>query len=608
MSKRSRSPRQSREPLALVGYGLIWALVLAVPLVVSPTALDSFRLPKLLLAEWLGLASLASFALAAALGRGEAEEGGLPPWRRRVLMAAVPLALVATLGLATTEHPEHVRQALADLWIGVACLVGWSLALSSKRLGWLLGGLGVSGSLLALLGILQYHDLYRPFGFARGEEAGRLGVSSLAGNTGDLAAFLVLPVLVAQWRLAAPAVDRRGRLLWGAVLALCLYGLAVTQTLTGLVAVLVGSVVLWAARLRPRQAVAAGAGALLAVVLIVLAVAPLRERVARSADFLAEGKIDALVSGRLDGWRAALWMVGESPVLGVGHGAYRAEFARAKLALLDEGVELYPGHVDPFFANAHNELLEAGAEWGILGWVALGWALWLLGRAVARGAARRSREDRGFALGALAAVAVLALGQFPFRFALAAYPILLLGAWLFRVAAEDAPEPGAPWQAGGPRRLLAWAVTLALALALVGQTVRSKDRIGASKRLRVVDVVTAQAVSATGEIPRQILGGNLRLLRQARTLDPADVTVPASLAAQHLLAGSPRRAVAVYEEAIALEPRPELYLNLGRALLTIGERERAVEAFSDAVRLAPRLRSQVPSTVRRELPKVAKNR
>lgn len=590
----------------LVGYGLIWVSVLAVPLVVSPTAFDSFRLPKLLLAEWLGLASLASLALAGALGRREAEKGGLPPWRRPAVMATVPLVLVATLGLATTDHPEHVRRALADLWIGAACLVGWSLALSSKRLGRLLGGLGLSGSLLAVLGILQFHDLYRPFAFARGEEAGRLGVSSLAGNTGDLAAFLVLPVLVAQWRLAAPSGGRRGRLLWGTVLVVCLYGLAVTQTLTALAAVFAGSVVLWAVRLRPRQAAAAGGGALVAVVLVVLAVAPLRERVARSADFLGEGRIDALVSGRFDGWRAALWMVGESPVLGVGHGAYRAEFSRAKLALLDEGAELYTGHLDPFFANAHNELLEAGAEWGIVGWVALGWALWLLGRALARGAARRSREDRGFALGALVAVAVLALGQFPLRFALAAYPILLLGAWLFRVGAEEDPAPASAsaWDGPGLRRVLASALTVALALALVGQTVRSKDRIDANKRLRVVDVVTAQAVSAAGAsggIPRQILGGNLRLLRQARALDPANVTVPASLADQHLLAGAPRRAVAVYEEAIALEPRPELYLNMGRALLAIGERERAVEAFSNAVRLAPRLRRRVPSTVRREL-------
>lgn len=601
MSKRSRTPRRPREPFTTVGYLLIWVAVLVMPAVVSPTTVDAFRLPKLLFAEWLGLASLAAFALSAAFTGAGPGEPSPPPWRRRAVLAVAPLVLVATLGLATTGHPEHVRQALADLWIGAACLVGWSLALSSDRLSRLLGGLGVSGSLLALLGILQFHDLYRPFAFARGEEAGRLGVSSLAGNTGDLAAFLVLPVLVAQWRLAAPSAGRRSRLVWGVVLAVCLYGLAVTQTLTALAAVLAGSVVLWGARLRPRRAAVAGGGAVVALIVVVLVVAPLRGRVVRAIDFLQEGRIDALVSGRFDGWQAALWMVGESPVLGVGHGAYRAEFARAKLDLLDRGAKLYPRHLDPFFANAHNELLEVGAEWGIVGWLALGWALWLLGRAVARGAVQRSREDRGFALGALVAVLVLAVGQFPFRFALAAYPILLLGAWLFRVGAEESPEPGPEWASPGRRRLLALVVTAVLVLVLVGQTVRSKDRIDSSKRVRVVEVVTARAVSSSGEMPRQILGGNLRLLREARTLNPADVKVPAALATQHLLAGSPRRAVDVYEEAIALEARPELYLNLGRALLAVGERERAVEAFTDAVRLAPRLRNQVPSTVRRDV-------
>ena len=40
---------------------------------------------------------------------------------------------------------------------------------------------------LALLAVLQFPDFYRPFSFAGGEEAKRLGISSLAGNTGVLA-------------------------------------------------------------------------------------------------------------------------------------------------------------------------------------------------------------------------------------------------------------------------------------------------------------------------------------------------------------------------------------------------------------------------------------
>lgn len=609
----SRSRPSSRLPDSLTGLGrlLVWSLVLLVPVVILPSASDAFRLPKLMLAEWLGLASLLAFALGAALRPSRGVGGAGPMFRSRVLTAIAPMVLVATLGWVATDHPEHVRQALADLWIGAACLVGWSLALPSGRLERILAGLGVPGVLLAALGILQFHGIFEPFSFTRGEEAHRLGVSSLAGNTGDLAAFLLFPVLVAQWRLAAPGAGRRSRLAWGAVLAVCLYGIAATQTLTALAAVLAGSVVLWALRLPWRKAAGTVGAVVVVAAVFVLAVTPVRERLERSVERLAEGDWDVALSGRLDGWKAALWMVRQEPVLGVGHGAYRAEFAPAKLALLDEGASFYRHHVDPFFANAHNELLEAGAEWGVLGWAALGWLLWFLVQALRAGGGGEGaweRHDLGFAWGALAGLMVLALGQFPFRLALAAYPALLLGAWIFRGAQErgegkvEAPaEVSSHRRWWSSRRLIAGALAVVLAAALVAQTGRWIDRVGASKRLRVVDVVTARTSGASGRVPREVIHGNLRLLREARRLDPSQVEAPAGIAAQYLLSDSPRRAEEAYLEALSLEPRPELYLNLGRARLSLGERSGALEAFSDAIRLAPRLRQEIPSTMRREV-------
>jgi len=619
-----------------VGLVLVWVLILAVPVVLAPTAVDSFRLPKRMLGEWLGLASLLMFALSAALARGgsgaggdEPEAGALPPWRRGAFVAAAPLTLVATLGLLFSGHPEHVRAALPDLWIGIACLVGWSLALGSGRLERLLAGLAIPGALLAGLAILQFHDLYRPFAFTRGEETARLGVTSLAGNAGDLAAFLVLPVLIAQWRLAEQGAGGSrgsgsgkgwgGAALWSGLLLLSLYGLAATQTLTALAAALAGSGLFWLLRLPRRRALAAaGTAAVLAVVLVV-GVTPLRSRAAAGLEAVREGRINQAVSGRLDGWRAAWWMVEEHPVIGVGQGAYRAEFAPAKLALIERGVPFYRGHVDPFFINAHNDLLEAGAEWGILGWLALAWGLWALARAVRRGfgprpdggeadrpdgaapGLRRRRSDRALAVGALAGLGVLALGQFPFRIALVAFPALLVMAWVFRRADERTPdEASEPTGAVSGRygRPLAWAVAVLLVVALVWQTGRWSDRLAASKRLRVVEAVTDRAVAAGGEVPSRVIGGSVRLLREAQRLDPSDVAIEAALAGQYLLAGTPLRAEEALRQALALEPRPEIYLNLGRVLLTNGDREAALEAFENAVHLAPRLLRKVPATLR----------
>ena len=165
------------------------------PFVFLPTLAEPFELPKLLVSEWLGLASLLFLAWRLrAVERVTAR--GL--WAVPALGAAVPLLAVATAGLATSAHPAHVRAALPDLWIGAACLVGWSVGLGERALRRIRLGLVVPAAALALLAVLQFHDLYRPFAFANSKETARLGISSLAGNPKALAAFLVLPALIAQ--------------------------------------------------------------------------------------------------------------------------------------------------------------------------------------------------------------------------------------------------------------------------------------------------------------------------------------------------------------------------------------------------------------------------
>lgn len=145
----------------------------------------------------------------------------------------------------------------------------------------------------------------------------------------------------------------------------------------------------------------------------------------------------------------------------------------------------------------------------------------------------------------------------------------------------------------GGVRLLPWLAAAGAAVGLVLQTDRALDRIGASKRLRVVEVMS-ERMARTGQAPRELVSGHFRLLRQARRLDPSEVGVLVALGGQYLLLGQPEPAIATYREALALEPRPETYLNLGMALVETGRREEARAAFETAVRLAPRLASRVP--------------
>ena len=377
----------------------LWLLVVVPPLFLWPMAKDPFRLPKLLLAEWLAIASLVP--LAWALRRVETVRWR-DLWRQPAIRAVLPLAAVATAGLVTSAHPLHVREGLADLWIGAACLVGWSAALPAARLERLLVGLLWPAAAVATIGILQFHGLHL-LAVAPSPGGARYAVTSTAGNTGDLAAFLVLPCLIAQWGLArgaaaalpggravaaatgragekASGVGRPGRRIWlVAVLALCAYAIAVTQTLAALVALLLSSLTFWAATLGRgsrglRWLAAACAAAAILAAGAVGAVPALRGRVLEKVSQARRGDWNHVLTGRLDGWRAALWMLARHPWTGVGQGAYRAEFVPAKLALLDRGTAFLSG-MQQNFANAHDEALEVGADLGVPGLLALAWAL-----------------------------------------------------------------------------------------------------------------------------------------------------------------------------------------------------------------------------------------
>src|SRR3954453_15099318 len=94
---------------------------------------------------------------------------------------------------------------------------------------------------------------------------------------------------------------------------------------------------------------------------------------------------------------------------------------------MEQGVKFFPGLKETGFANAHNELLEAGAEWGIPGLLALAWALWVLLAALRRAG---TREDRALAWAGTAALGILSLVDFPFRIALVAFPALLFLSWV----------------------------------------------------------------------------------------------------------------------------------------------------------------------------------
>jgi hypothetical protein len=342
-----------------------------------------------------------------------------------------PLLLIATLGGFLTPHPAHTWAALQSLWIGAGCLVVWSVALHASRLRRLLDLSLVPAFLLSLLALAQATGLFQPFQFAATGEGRRAAITSLAGNTGDLAMVLVIPSLLAQlWLL------RRRRSPWRwALVALLFAAMVATETFVPLGAALVGSLVLWS-RLSWRR-LATMAVFLSLSLAVLVATTPLGDRLHRKQQQVRKGAVNAFLSGRADGWNAALVMLGERPWSGVGHGAYRAEFGRAKLEGIAEGQEYFEHHVFAFFANAHCEPLEVAAEWGWPGVAALGWALALLVTRLRRRGEARSPE-RALGWGGFVGLGLLSLANFPFRVALVGYPAVL---WLAWALAQNEADP-----------------------------------------------------------------------------------------------------------------------------------------------------------------------
>ncbi len=420
-SKKGAKTQRRSWDFTLIG---VWLLILLPPFVFRTDSTDNFRLPKLQLSETLACLALAFLGFR--LARMEKVELAAA-WRRLrsepALLAVLPLLLIAGLGALGAPHPHRTWGALASFAVGAALLIGLALALTQEERDRLFRLLCWPAALLAVLAILQFHDLVHPFGFDR-ETTDRLQLTSLAGGAFDLSAYLLLPALIALRELAL-AASRGRRVQWGIFAALFVYGIAVSQTLTVLIGLAAGCLVLGFFLFRSHFWRATLGLAALALVLV-LVVPPLRGRVDHARQAIADQDYNQLLSGRLDGWRVAGRMLADHPLLGVGHGAFRSEFGATKIELANEGTVFFLGHRGAYFTNAHNDVLESGAELGWPGILAALWAAALaIRQALRRRAAGAANERVGLELATLTAMLLVALANFPFHVALIAYPWLI---------------------------------------------------------------------------------------------------------------------------------------------------------------------------------------
>jgi O-antigen ligase len=561
----SSSAKGAASAFEQLTYWLAVAAVFALPLVWNNDCTEAFRVPKreLALVIW---ATLAALFVAANIGR--------PAWRDPWWLAWAGVAAGAVLSAAASAHPAV---SLVRTVPFVLAALGWGALrqLSDRHRGRLVQLVITAATLQAVLSLLLVLPSFRPEAFGRIDdfEERYVWIGTL-GNPADVAVFLVPPLLLA----ATLAIShQRRRWAHAGAAALMLAVILGTRTLSAAIALACGgAVLLWRFVPRRWRLPAAAGAALLALAATV--VGPLAPRVTTAIDEVRDGGWSSIGSGRGAGYAAALGMIAARPVAGVGFGLFESNsFTYQSEEVLAQRARTLG--LETSFGQAHNDVLQHVAETGLLGL--------LLAAAGIAWAVRRGRRDHSALparLPLLAAMAPLALLQFPTHLATIAAQWVVL-------AALAVPPLLAPPRPSRRRRLVQ-----ALAVGVVAVAA------GAVAWQRYIGSIAWRQASGLAQMIQQgqLKQGRAEAARAALArLEPRLRWFPGAWDAHvvtgnvAMLAGRPEAALDHFNTALALAERPETRFNVGIALLALGDQETGYAHLIRAVKLNPWMFRQV---------------
>lgn len=424
--KRPRNEQKVPDETPLIDRWLQWILtggVVLVPLFVSPTGRESFRLPKLLLLRGEGIILVAVIAGAMAVGTLDRTFFRASRWSSRLAFAA--LGWTAFTAASSTYPLASVLSLLTAVAVaGIFFAARYTARSQSVR------------RLVPIVAAGVIVVLFRPFAqltgwnplLPRGTEAAlypdellRLARVGLLGNQNDVGTFLVLPALLA----AAFTIITTGtrRYLYGAVAILLLWGIVTSRCMTAAGAVAVALFALYAGKSWKRALIAAVAGALLFAG-AAYAYRPLKMKTVALASRLVQRQWTSALGSRVVAFAAAVDMAKEHPFTGVGPGRYGGEFFTHRLQLRIDGPSSgkRPIHAGNF-AETHNDYLQVLAETGVAGLLLFLGALGLIARQ-SYGSERADPEENQqqsvaqlLAIPVAIALAVLSIAQFPLQLA-----------------------------------------------------------------------------------------------------------------------------------------------------------------------------------------------
>ena len=384
--------------------------------VIYSGGLDVFNLPKELVFRAEAIALLAAGVFWAT---SKARTWTLGVRRNAIVLAAV---IVAWAAITTATSTNRLLSADALLTIAAAAVIFVATLLAAQTTS--IGAVDVlmfGACANAALVVLQELKIWSPFVHAA-FVSGHYASVGFLGNTNYVGTFLAAPALAAIVMAIVAAGKRRW--IYAVIAVLLVTGLALSASRTAVVAVVAALVVLVVRFRRGWLAIA---------VVALPTLSPktaLGIRARELVDAASKRDYERLFSERLLPALAAVDMIRDHPLLGVGPGCFRYQFMGYRLRLDEHYPKAwtrgYPGN----WGAAHNDHLQVAAETGLPGY-----ALFFAAIGIGAGLGRRgapARVETSFARALrwpLAALAlVLCIAQFPLELAAPRLMLISLGA------------------------------------------------------------------------------------------------------------------------------------------------------------------------------------
>jgi O-antigen ligase len=420
------SPRRPG-PLRLMQIVVaVFAVIL--PLTIQRHARDAFREPKdiVLAAEAIILVGLSACLWVLGVTRLSARRLSTP---FELLAGAGIVWLLVSTTLAS-NHRLAIEACLRfAALLAVFLATAYAMHGADEKLAW---ALLVPALINAVVMISQAGKIWSPYPLI----GGRIAVIGFLGNPDDAAGYLVAPAILAM-ALTTAAPRRR----WIYVLTTLILagGVAATQTISAVAALVVALPLVVHLRIAPRRRLLAWAivAAMSAGMILLPLVHP---RLRQSVSDLRHGNFASIGSNRLLPFTTALEMARDHPFIGVGPGCYGYQYFHYQIRAVERYGFLSESLVRGInFAEAHNDHLQVLAETGLVGYALFAAALVLLALRSRGAEAPRGRKEVARVLGLplAAGVSVLCAAHFALQIAASASVIVQVAAVCFGWRRDD---------------------------------------------------------------------------------------------------------------------------------------------------------------------------